>query len=156
MLTIVMLLSLGACGNGEDANVLTTTLSKETEPQPLTSLATADDTEENQILSGAAVALEFLRGYLKNPHSLEVYSIQYKYTHGSHFYKITYSATNDFGGRIEGVKYVRTSTAKFDYSTAQSAKEGDETVKKYYESDTQQAKRIDADKALELCLLVFG
>lgn len=46
-------------------------------------------------------AMQQLQDALKNPHSLEVYSIQYVYAGFDYEVKIEYAANNDYGGKVE-------------------------------------------------------
>lgn len=118
-------------------------------------LATTEDSEEAQIISGAAVAVKYVADQLEDPESIEVESIFFKNTLGSYFYKITYTATDNLDGKIEDCTYVRTSTAEFDYSTAQGEKEGPTKVRLHYDlgGDTTA---VDADRVMELYQGVFG
>ena len=146
-LIIALTFSLTACGKG---NAEGNASESETSQSELTSLATKGDTEENVNISGAAVSISVLCGQLKNPHSLEIYSIKKKNVLGSYFYKINYSAENNLGGKVEDYFYVRTSTEEFEFSTSQFYKEGEDKTKKNYEDSDKEEVKVDVDKAMSL------
>lgn len=141
MLIFIIILGIAGCGTA----------------QAKLTLATENDSEDRQIVSGAAVAVEFLRQHLKNPHSIIVYSIKYKGILGSHFYKIVYSAENNVGGRIEDTYYARTSTAEYNYSTEQAEKEGQDTMGyRYNLYKDEEELNLDVDEVMALLNEVFG
>lgn len=55
--------------------------------------------------------IQQLQDALKNPHSLEIYSIHYKRQYsdntGDYYIKIEYSANNDLGGKVEDTLYYK-------------------------------------------------
>lgn len=55
----------------------------------------------------AIYTIQQLRDSLKNPHSMKIYSIFYKYntTHNWYLFKIEYSAENQVGGTVEDTLY---------------------------------------------------
>lgn len=145
----------GTTGGGESgASSASGEAAPSAQPEKMT-LATPEDSEEDQIISGAAVAVKYVADQLDDPESIEVESIFFKNTLGSYFYQITYTATDSLDGAIEDCTYVRTSTAEFDYSTAQGEKEGPTRVQLHYDLG-EDATVVDADRVMELYQGVFG
>lgn len=74
----------------------------------------------------AIYTIQQLRDSLKNPHSMKVYSIFYKYntTHNWYLFKIEYSAENNMGGTVEDTIYYQFDTDIYsdDSKKALSAK----------------------------------
>ncbi len=74
----------------------------------------------------AIYTIQQLRDSLKNPHSMKVYSIFYKYstTHNWYLFKIEYSAENNMGGTVEDTLYYQFDTDIYsdDSEKALSAK----------------------------------
>ena len=148
LLCLAMSFSLVACGGSSNP---------QDEKETLTTLASVDDIEDNQILSGAAVAINVLKTNLKNPHSLEIFSLECKTDAmaGAYFYEINYSAENDLGGKVEDYFYISVETAKFDYSLAQFEKDGESETEKIYKNRGTNVISVDIEKAMRLCDKVF-
>lgn len=74
----------------------------------------------------AIYTIQQLRDSLKNPHSMKIYSIFYKYntTHNWYLFKIEYSAENQVGGTVEDTLYYQFDTDIYseDSEKALSAK----------------------------------
>ena len=92
ILIISMSVLLCACGgNGNSNKADSSTNSTEVTKREFTEYEKA-----------AVFAVKILQGNLKNPHSLEVYSIHGKNVEGEDYYfNIEYSATNNLGGTVE-------------------------------------------------------
>lgn len=95
VLIISISLLLCACGNGNinkaDSSIESTEVTKK---------------EFTEYEKAAVFAVKILQEHLKNPHSLEVYSIHGKNMEGEDYYfKIEYSATNNLGGTVEDKFY---------------------------------------------------
>lgn len=148
LLCLAMAFSLVACGVSSNPK---------DKKEPLTALASVDDTEDNQILSGAAVAINVLKKNLKNPHSLEIFSLKCKTDAmvGAYFYEINYSAENNLGGKVEDYFYISVETAKFDYSLAQFERDGESETEKIYKNRGTNVISVDIEKAMSLCDKVF-
>ena len=80
ILAFVLCLSMCACGGGNGAS--------EAPTEEVLRLATPEDSEEDIILTNAAYAVSYLSSILKNPHSIEVYSVKTKFAGGAYFYLI--------------------------------------------------------------------
>lgn len=60
----------------------------------------------------AVYTIQQLRDNLKNPHSMKIYSVFFKYdtTHDHYLFKIEYSAENNIGGTVEDTLYYQFDT----------------------------------------------
>ncbi len=76
--------------------------------------ATSESPKEDIIYTNAAYAVDFVRNNMKNKQSFEVYSVATKRVHpvdhGDGYlydaYEVYYSATNNFGARVEDTAYL--------------------------------------------------
>lgn len=134
LLALAMCLSLCACGSssGEKTPAETT--------EPPVSLEAI----------GASVAIEKIKEYLKDPNSLELVSVDRVPYLAFYIYRIEYTATNSFGGRVRGEAFVgvyideANNTAKLSskfehYSLTDSA------IQKAYKSGLDEVVEIDID-----------
>jgi hypothetical protein len=97
-----MSILLVACGSNIDTNKQDSgTVENQTQEKELT--------EEEK---AAIYTIQQLRDNLKNPHSMKIYSIFYKYntTHNWYLFKIEYSAENNIGGTVEDTLYYQFDT----------------------------------------------
>lgn len=91
ILVLALCLSLCACGSSSGEK----TPAETTEPpvtEPPVSLEAI----------GASVAIEKIKEYLKDPNSLELVSVDRVPYLAFYIYRIEYTATNSFGGRVRG------------------------------------------------------
>ena len=71
-----------------------------------------DGKELTEDKKAAIYTIQQLRDSLKNPHSMKIYSIFYKYntTNNWYLFKIEYSAENQIGGTVEDTLYYQFDT----------------------------------------------
>ena len=84
-----------------------TTKQEETTKETTQEVTQAELTEAEK---AAIYAVQCLKSALKNPHSLELYSIKYKRGNnidGDYFIKVEYAADNNFGGKVEDTFYYK-------------------------------------------------
>lgn len=90
--------------NGEE-------VSEEEYQKYLAEQETLQDTEITEAEKAAIYTIQQLQEVLKNPHSLEIYSINYKRSNedntGDYYIKVEYSAENNMGGRVEDTLYYK-------------------------------------------------
>lgn len=86
---------LAACGNTENT--------KNAQQENIDRMETSEETTEELTEGETAViyAAQRLQDALKNPHSLEIYSMYYKCGSTEYYVKIEYAATNSYGGLVE-------------------------------------------------------
>lgn len=156
LLALVMCLSLCACGGGNNS---TTEEPTQTPTEEELRLATENDAEEDIVLTNAAYAVAYLGSFLKNPHSMEVYSIKTKTVAGSYFYVINYSAENNVGGRIEDTCCIRYSQNKVGVLSTNGAglsfEDASEEAKELYDKFVgAEETKLDVDTVMALYALI--
>ena len=153
LLAAIMCLSICACGGNNTAP------ETEAPTEAELRLATTDDTEEEIVLTNAAYAVSYLSSFLKNPHSIEVYSIKSKTTSGSYFYVINYSAENNVGGRIEDTCCIRYSQNKIGVLSTNGAgmsfeDASEDALELYNKFVGAEETKLDVDTVMALFALI--
>lgn len=134
IMALVMCFSLCACGSGSEEK----TPGETTEP-PVSLEAI-----------GATAAIEKIKEYLKDPNSIELVSVDRVPYLAFYIYRIEYTATNSFGGRVRGEAYVGvsidevTNTAKLSKKFEHYSLE-DSAIKKAYKSGLGELVEIDIE-----------
>lgn len=151
ILAFVLCLSMCACGGGNGAS--------EAPTEEVLRLATPEDSEEDIILTNAAYAVSYLSSILKNPHSIEVYSVKTKFAGGAYFYLINYSAENNFGGRVENTCCISLIQKKIGvpatYFLTMNFEDASDKAKEAYDTFIgAEESKLDVDKVMALYSLI--
>lgn len=128
VLTLAMLLSLCACGGGNENESSGISTENGTNDISTENETNSKDSKSREVL-GLEVCIDLLKDNLKNPSSLEIHNVRcvpHDKAIAIYYYEIDYSAENSFGGATRDTIYVST-TVYFPTETKEARAEIDKT-----------------------------